>query len=92
MAFADLPLCLSNLVEMSKFIQRVGNGVCMDETSPSAIAEAIRHVYENRDRYTLSPSGKEVLSREYSWATQARRLQEMYAKLERPVAFPKLMR
>ncbi|WP_445501920.1 glycosyltransferase [Microvirga sp. G4-2] len=91
MAFADLPLCLSNLVEMSKFIQRVGNGVCMDETNPSAIAEAIRHVYENRQRYTLSPSGKEALSREYSWATQARRLQEMYAKLGRPIAFPKLM-
>lgn len=84
MAFAGLPLCLSDLVEMRKFIKRVGNGVTMDETDPKAIATAIKEVYENRSKYQPKAQAWDILRNEYSWTVQAKRLRDMYLEMGRP--------
>jgi glycosyltransferase involved in cell wall biosynthesis len=89
MAFAHLPLCLSDLVEMRKFIQRVGNGVTMDETDPKAIARAIAEVYENRSKYRPNHEAMDILRTEYSWTMQASRLRDMYQQIGRPSLFRK---
>jgi len=80
-AFAGLPLCVSDLPEMRKFVETLGIGRTMDQTDPAKIAEAIRDVYENRSNYQATEASRERLLEEYSWAAQQEKLLSLYAGL-----------
>jgi len=81
MAFAGLPLCVSDLPEMGRFVRELGAGVTVDQTNPRAIAEAIRHLMDHRDQYVLGESGKGILMDRYSWPAQKNVLRDLYGRL-----------
>lgn len=77
-AFAGVPICVSNLPEMSAFVRRLKVGEVMDQTNPDDIARTIRKVLSNRKAYETSPTAKRLLETEYAWPNQASRLVEFY--------------
>lgn len=81
MAFAGLPLCVSDLPEMGRFVRELGAGVTVDQTNPRAVAEAIRHLMDHRDQYVLDENGKGILMDKYSWPAQKRVLWGLYGRL-----------
>lgn len=83
-AIARLPVVVSNLPELRRFVEISNAGVVMDETDPRDIARAIQNAYENRDR--LRPDADRLHQAEeiYGWQTQKEALQALYASLDRP--------
>ena len=78
MTFARLPVCVSNLPEQRAFVERVGNGVLMDENDPKDIARALREAYDRRFELMPSETRMKALVRDYSWDAQAHRLLDAY--------------
>ncbi|KAA0970778.1 glycosyltransferase family 4 protein [Aureimonas fodinaquatilis] len=78
MALSGIPLCVSDLPEMKRFVERNRLGVSMDQTDPSAIAAAIEHVYHNRAAYTPDAVAGASLMKNYSWAAQEKKLLRGY--------------
>lgn len=83
-AFAGIPICVSDLPEMRRFVETLENGVVMDQTDPAAIAAAIREVIANRDRYLLTDRAREELHKNYGWPAQIAKLLALYGKLGYP--------
>ncbi|WP_299987524.1 glycosyltransferase family 4 protein [uncultured Ruegeria sp.] len=79
-AFAGLPMCVSDLPEMRRFVETLGFGRAMDETDPVGIAEAIRDVLDHPENYMMTDQNKQTLWEIYSWSAQAKRLSALYAK------------
>ena len=73
-AFARLPIVVSNLPEMRRFVEAFGIGRATDQTDPRAIARTIREVVATRDSYLMSPSRIDQLVSQYSWRSQEERL------------------
>jgi glycosyltransferase involved in cell wall biosynthesis len=85
-AFAEVPICVSDLPEMARFVTDLGIGVVMDQTDPQSIAAALREVLDNRARYALTSESRARLKDEYSWPAQSRRLQQLYREIEGTLA------
>jgi len=83
-AFAGVPLCVSDLPEMRKFVESLGIGRVMDQTNPESIADAIRDICEKPENYTASEDSRQRLQREYSWAAQKNKLLALYNELLYP--------
>ena len=81
MTFADLPIVVSDLPEMGKFVRELGNGVTVDQEDPGSIAEGIRQVLGERRQYALTASAKDRLLTTYSWPAQANKLLATYQDL-----------
>jgi glycosyltransferase involved in cell wall biosynthesis len=81
-AFAGVPICVSNLPEMSKFVSELGIGVIMDETRPDSIAGSIAFVLKNKGRFALTDAAKQILQEKYCWPRQAENLLQAYGELE----------
>lgn len=77
-AFAGLPICVSDLPEMKRFVETLGVGKAMDQTDPKAIAAALQDVFENRDRYLMGPEAQKKLAEIYSWHAQSAKLLALY--------------
>lgn len=80
-AFAGIPICVSDLPEMRRFVETMGIGVAMDQTDPVAIAAAIRSVLQDRARYMPGEEGRRLLQARYGWKTQTDKLLALYADL-----------
>jgi len=83
-AFARIPICVSDLPEMRRFVATLGIGRAMDQTDPKAIAAALREVIENRDTYSLTSEAERKLINIYSWQRQAEKLVALYTDLIGP--------
>ncbi|MCC5960521.1 MAG: glycosyltransferase family 4 protein [Rhodobacteraceae bacterium] len=83
-AFAQIPICVSDLPEMRRFIEATGIGRTMDQTDPKDIAAALKDVIENHSCYSMSQEAKERLASEYSWHRQAEKLCHLYSKMLGP--------
>ncbi|MDG5467688.1 glycosyltransferase family 4 protein [Deltaproteobacteria bacterium IMCC39524] len=81
MAFAEIPICVSDLPEMSKFVEKLGVGMIMDQTSPSSIAETVRAVLKDREKFVITQENRDVLQSEYSWPIQADKLLGLYKNI-----------
>jgi glycosyltransferase involved in cell wall biosynthesis len=77
--FAGIPVVVSNLIEIKRFVQRYRCGEVMDETNPESIAEAIEKVINHSDKYKIPANLMADLNRCYSWESQAERLKKIYA-------------
>ena len=73
-AFARLPIVVSDLPEMRRFVEAFGIGRATDPTDPRAIARTIREVVAARNSYLMSLSQIDKLASEYSWRSQEERL------------------
>ena len=73
-AFASLPLAVSDLPEMRRFVKEFGIGETFDPSDSSRMAAAIRQIMTNRSNYILDCTGLEALTKRYSWHAQEERL------------------
>jgi glycosyltransferase involved in cell wall biosynthesis len=80
-AFAGVPICVSDLPEMGRFVESFGIGRIMDQTDPASIASVITEVLANREKYVPSRTVLERLEREFSWTAQSSRLTDLYRQL-----------
>ena len=83
-AFARLPIVVSDLPEMRRFVEDFGIGVATDQTDPHAIASALREVTERRERFLLPQEEVDRLVREYSWHAQEERLASIILEMVGP--------
>jgi glycosyltransferase involved in cell wall biosynthesis len=85
MAFAGIPVCVSNLPEMREFVEREHVGVVMDERDPQDIARVMQALYERRDEYVARGENLERMKARYAWSNQAEQLRRCYQEL---IGFP----
>lgn len=78
MAFAGLPIVVSDLPEMAEFVRRFNLGVVVDQTDPRDIADGVNEVYFNRDKFHPTPEKKAEMNCCYSWDAQAKSLLKAY--------------
>ncbi len=77
-AFAELPICVSDLPDMRAFVEELEIGVTMDQTDPLSIASAIKQVCLNPARYR---NGAPDRLYKYSWPAQEVELRRIYEAL-----------
>jgi glycosyltransferase involved in cell wall biosynthesis len=89
-ALAHLPVAVSDLPELRRFVELSASGEVMDQTDPINIARTLRHIYQNRDRYRLDTERLRKVEKIYGWATQRDNLTKLYGLLESsaPRPFP----
>jgi glycosyltransferase involved in cell wall biosynthesis len=83
-AFSGIPLCVSDLPEMRRFVEVFGIGRVMDQSNPEKIAQAVREVFENRQNYSLTEQSRNRLRQEYGWGAQSHKLAKLYEDLAQP--------
>jgi len=81
MAFAGLPIAVSNLPDMSRFVTENSVGLVMDQTDPNSIARVIRELVERRGEFSHDSATRARMIAEYSWAAQETRLIDLYSRL-----------
>jgi glycosyltransferase involved in cell wall biosynthesis len=84
MAFAGLPLVVSNLPEMERIVRTIQIGVVFEHPSATSLAAAIRTAAADRPLYELDEPRKALLDSLYSWDVQKARLYEAYQRLLNP--------
>ena len=89
MTLAGLPVAVSNLTDMGRFIRYTGTGLTMDETDPRDIARVMKDVYERRDELRPSPSRLLELTTEFSWRAQGEKLANLYSEFALSRSIPK---
>lgn len=78
--FAKLPVVAGRLIELERVVGETGAGVIIDETDPAAIAQGIRDVVANRDRYEPDRETLDFIREKYGWETQRGRLASLYER------------
>ena len=82
--FSGLPVCVSNLPDMREFVDLLGRGRSMDQTSPKDIATTLAYLYDHRDDYRMDREAWARLVRGHSWSAQVEKLSALYHNLVPP--------
>ena len=85
-SLAGLPLVVSDLVEMRRFVVSNGIGRVLPSDAPRDIARTVMAVYHDREKYRLSPEHLAKLAAEYGWVAQMRKLIALYDAIGEEVA------
>lgn len=80
-AFGRIPIVVSNLPEMRRFVERLGIGLAADQEDPRAIAAAFKIIFEKKSDYKMTSESKKVLADIYSWEAQTRKLLSLYQEM-----------
>jgi len=75
--FAGLPVAVSDLPEMSRFVSQYGIGHVFDPLEPESIAAAVRRVLDDYEALARSANNPQ-LRQEYSWEAQETKLASVY--------------
>jgi len=70
MALSGLPIAVSGLPEMGRFVEKNKLGMTMDQTNPNSIADTLKAVYDNRDALRLKDPALKKLILSYCWQAQ----------------------
>ncbi|MBA1321432.1 glycosyltransferase [Pseudomonas plecoglossicida] len=81
MTFAEVPIVVSDLPEMGRFISELKNGIVVDQTNPGDIARGIKSVLDNRVKYQVTDTSRSTLRNTYSWKTQSNALEKAYKEV-----------
>lgn len=81
--FAGLPVVVSDLPDMRRFVERTGTGIVMNQADPKDIARALREAYARRADFALSPERMCKIVGDYGWDTQGQKLIALYDSLPR---------
>ncbi|MCX9190272.1 hypothetical protein C3Y87_02340 [Carbonactinospora thermoautotrophica] len=86
---ARLPIVVSDVKTMSEFTRATGNGEVFTAGDPRSLAEAVKKVLADRDRYTAVYDRPGFLE-EHCWERQEKVLVELYSELTglRPEPLP----
>ncbi len=78
---AGVPVAVSDLAELRKFVLEHGVGVVMEESDPHSIAEAIKTLLCQHEQYRPSAAKIAEIENRYGWAGQEGKLLELYRGL-----------
>jgi len=78
---AGLPVAVSNLKDMTEFVDHWQCGLAFDETDPLDIATTLKTLFVQRDRHRLSGDRLERFAQLCSWEAQEEKLERVYRKL-----------
>lgn len=78
--FAGLPVVVSDVAEMRRFVTEHGVGATFDPGDPDDLARAVRDVLADSESFRRAVRSPELLDM-YCWDEQARRLRELYSTL-----------
>lgn len=81
LAFAGIPVCVSDLPEMRAFVERERTGLVMDQTDPIDIAAKLRELYRRRGEFRPDTARRAALVQAYAWPRQAAVLVDLYRRL-----------
>ncbi|MBF8756127.1 glycosyltransferase family 4 protein [Pseudomonas guariconensis] len=81
MTFAEVPIVVSDLPEMGRFITELKNGIVVDQTDPCDIARGIQSVLDNREKYQVGDNSRKTLRTIYSWKAQSAALAKAYKEV-----------
>jgi glycosyltransferase involved in cell wall biosynthesis len=74
-----LPVLISDFPKLKEFVESNDCGIAVDPTSPKAIAEAIKYLYENPDiRKRMGENGKRAFLERYNWEIEEKKLLNVY--------------
>ncbi len=88
--FAGLPVVVSDLKEMGRFVRETDTGLVMDARSVESIVEHLQYAVCERDRLKLSPEKVQQLWAEYGWPVQSEKLLSVYRRLISEPGSPEL--
>lgn len=77
-AAAGLPVILSDIPEHRYLNEKYNFGIVIDEVSPEKIAEAIRTLYEDKEKYQKLAQNAVKMAEEMVWENEAKKLLEIY--------------
>ena len=80
-AFAGLPIAVSNLPDMSRFVENFGIGLVMDETDPESIAKTMTRLHAEPEKYRLVPNERRRMIETFGWDAQVVKLLDLYEDL-----------
>lgn len=83
-AMAGLPVVVSNMPELRRFVEISAAGVVMDEADPKDIARAVQEAYKDRCRLRLTHERLPGVEKIYGWSKQRDTLRALYGSLGRP--------
>ena len=78
---ANLPICGSDLPEISKIINELSVGIVTNQADPKAIASAIIKICKNKELYKIDDNSLKIFNEKYSWLAQEKNLLQMYSKI-----------
>lgn len=79
--FVKKPVAVSNLIELSKFVNKYKCGMIFDEKNPFDIAKKIKHIINNREKFKISKKDFEDIKSKYSLEVQQKKLIDIYSNL-----------
>jgi glycosyltransferase involved in cell wall biosynthesis len=76
---AELPFLISDFPKLKELVELNDCGIAVDPTSPKAIAEAIKYLFENPDvRKRMGENGKRAFLERFNWEILEKRLLKVY--------------
>lgn len=78
---ANVPVCVSDLPEMSKIVKELRIGIVVNQTDPKAIASAIIKICKNKKSYKLNEKTLSIFKEKYLWSVQEKKLLREYSDL-----------
>lgn len=78
--YAGLPVAVSDVAEMQRFVREWGVGETFDPDDPAALADAVRTLLADLPAYRARARSPELRSA-YSWERQAARIAALHAEL-----------
>jgi glycosyltransferase involved in cell wall biosynthesis len=78
---AGLPVLTSPLTEVKKVVEEYQVGVCTENYDPAHIADKIKFMLEDADRYAFWKSNTEAAAKELCWENEEKVLDLVYLKL-----------
>jgi glycosyltransferase involved in cell wall biosynthesis len=81
MVLAGLPIAVSDLPEMGRFVEKNKIGMTMDQTNPKSIADTLKAVYDNRNVLRLREPTLKKLILSYCWQAQEKKLINLYSRV-----------
>lgn len=79
--YAGLPVAVSDVAEMERFVHEWGVGETFDPDDPAALAAAVSVVLADLPGFRARTASEELRAA-YSWEHQAARIAELYASLD----------
>ena len=83
-AAAGVPEVASDLIALRRLVEENQNGLLVDATSVSDVADAVLELLQNGDLAAeMSENGIRAIERKYNWETVFRRLDDLYRQVIR---------
>lgn len=79
---AGIPVIASNFPLWEEIIQKNDCGVCVDPMSPKSIAQAIDHLFLNKDlAKSMGENGRQAVLERYNWGIEEKKLINLYGTI-----------